>query len=84
MSSTYASPLDLVERGLDELASISPEFRTLDETQELLLRISRLISRAEVHRSSDDHCSGDSAGTSVTQPSHGGAHGKVATHVLGS
>ena len=27
MSSTYASPLDLVERGLDELASIGPEFR---------------------------------------------------------
>ena len=28
MSSTYAAPLDLVERGLDELAAISPEFRT--------------------------------------------------------
>ena len=30
--------------------AISPEFRTLDEKQELLLRISRLISRAEGER----------------------------------
>ena len=50
MSSTYASPLDLVERGLDELAAIGPEFRTVGERQELLLRISRLISRAEAER----------------------------------
>ena len=50
MSSTYASPLDLVERGLDELASISPEFRSIDEKQEFLLRISQLISRAEAER----------------------------------
>ncbi len=50
MSSTYASPLDLVERGLDELASIGPEFRTVGEKQELLLRLSRLISRAEAER----------------------------------
>ncbi len=50
MSSTYASPLDLVERGLDELAAISSEFRTVDERQDLLLRLSRLISRAEAER----------------------------------
>jgi hypothetical protein len=50
MSSTDASPLDLVERGLDELAAISPEFRTITEEQELLLRISRLISRDEGER----------------------------------
>ena len=50
MSSTYALPLDLVERGLDELAAIGPEFRTVGEKQELLLRISRLISRAEAER----------------------------------
>jgi hypothetical protein len=35
---------------LDELASISPEFCTVHEKQELLLRISRLISRAEAER----------------------------------
>jgi hypothetical protein len=41
MSSTYASPLDLVERGLDEVAAIGPEFRTVVERREFLLRISR-------------------------------------------
>ena len=50
MSSTYASPLDLVERGLDELASIGPEFRSTSERQEFLLRISRVIGRAEAER----------------------------------
>ena len=50
MSSTSASPFDLVERGLDELAAISPAFRTLGERRELLLRLSRLISRAEAER----------------------------------
>ena len=38
MSSTYAEPLDLVERGLDELAPIGPEFRSTGERQEFLLR----------------------------------------------
>ena len=47
MSSTYASPLDLVERGLDELAAISPEFRSTGERQEFLLRVARVISRVE-------------------------------------
>ena len=28
MSSTYASPLEAVERGLDELAAIDPGYRT--------------------------------------------------------
>jgi hypothetical protein len=50
MSSTYASPLDLVERGLDELAAIGPELRTVAERQEFLLRISRVIGRAEAER----------------------------------
>ena len=50
MSSTYASAARPVERGLDELAAISPEFRTVAEKQELLLRISRVISRAEAER----------------------------------
>ena len=50
MSSAYASPLDLVERGLDELGAIDPGYRTTAEKQELLLRISRVISRAEGER----------------------------------
>ena len=50
MSSTYAEPLDRLDGGLDELAAICPEFRTVAERQELLLRISRLISRAEAER----------------------------------
>jgi hypothetical protein len=45
MSSTYASPLDLVERGLDELASIGPEFRSTGERQEFLLRVARAKAR---------------------------------------
>ena len=50
VSSTYAEPLDLVERGLDEVAAIDPGYRTVGEKQELLLRLSRLISRAEAER----------------------------------
>ena len=45
MPSTYASPLDLVERGLDELAAVGPEFRTLAEKQEFLLRVARVKAR---------------------------------------
>src|SRR5215204_930435 len=45
MSSTYAEPLDLVERGLDELAAIGPEFRTLGERREFLLRVARVKAR---------------------------------------
>ena len=45
MSSTYTSPLDLVERGLDELGSIGPEFRTLAERREFLLRVARVKAR---------------------------------------
>ena len=41
MSSTYAEPLDRLDGVLDELASISPEFRTIGERQEFLLRIAR-------------------------------------------
>ena len=50
MSSTYAEPLDLVERGLDELATIDPGYRTAGEKQEVLLRLLRVISRAEGER----------------------------------
>ena len=50
MSNTYAGPLDRLERGLDELAAISPEFRSAAEKQELLTLISRLITRAQAQR----------------------------------
>ena len=45
MSSTYATPLDLVERGLDELAAIGPEFRSAGERQGFLLRVARVKAR---------------------------------------
>ena len=45
MSSTYASPLDLVERGLDELAAIGPEFRSTGERQGFLLWVARAKAR---------------------------------------
>jgi hypothetical protein len=45
MSSTYAEPLDLVERGLDELAAIDPGYRTIGEKQELLLGLARVRAR---------------------------------------
>ena len=50
MSSTHAEPLDLVERGLDELAAIDPGYRTTAEKQEVLVRLSRVIARAEAAR----------------------------------
>ncbi len=34
MSSTYAAPLDMVERGLDDLAQIAPEYRTTTEKRD--------------------------------------------------
>ena len=43
MSSTYAEPLDRLDGVLDELASISPEFRSTGERQEFLLRVARAI-----------------------------------------
>ncbi|HET9996548.1 MAG TPA: hypothetical protein VFQ17_03480 [Nocardioides sp.] len=45
MSSTYASPLDLVERVVDELAAIGPEFRSAGERREFLLRVARVKAR---------------------------------------
>src|SRR6187200_2181129 len=50
MSSTYAEPLDRLDAVVDELASIGPEFRSTGEKRELLLRISRVIGRAEAVR----------------------------------
>ncbi len=45
MSTTYAEPLDRLDGVLDELAAISPEFRTSGERQELLLRVARAKAR---------------------------------------
>ena len=50
MSTTYTGPLDRVHGAMDELAAISPEFRTTAEKQEHLVGISRLIARAEAER----------------------------------
>ncbi len=50
MSSTYAAPLDMVERGLDDLAQIAPEYRTTTEKRDVLVRLSRIAARAEAER----------------------------------
>ena len=50
MSTTYAGPLRLIGEGLDELAAISPEFRSTGEKKEFLVEVSRLIARAEAER----------------------------------
>ena len=44
MSSTYAEPLEVLARGLDDLAAIDPGYRTTGEQQELLVGLSRFIS----------------------------------------
>jgi hypothetical protein len=50
MSSTYAEPLEVIERGLDDLAQIDPGYRTTGEQKDLLVGLSRFISRAEAER----------------------------------
>jgi hypothetical protein len=50
MSSTYAEPLEVLARGLDDLATIDPGYRTTGERKELLVGLSRVISRAEAER----------------------------------
>jgi hypothetical protein len=50
MSSTYAEPLAVIERGLDELARIDPGYRTVGEQQDVLVGLSRVIARAEAER----------------------------------
>jgi len=45
VSSTYAEPLDRFDAVLDELAGIAPEFRSVAERQELLLRLARVKAR---------------------------------------
>jgi hypothetical protein len=49
MSTSYTGPLERIEGALDELAAISPEFRSTGEEQELV-GISRLISHADAKR----------------------------------
>ena len=87
MASTYASPLEVVERGLDDLAAISPEFRTTPEKQEFLVGISRLIARAEAERlrvlaASDDiaEATGDRSTASWLATQTRDAHGTVRRH----
>ena len=50
MSSTYAEPLEVVERGLDELARIDPGYRTVAERQDWMVRLARIESRAVAER----------------------------------
>ena len=45
MSSTYAEPLDLVERGLDDLAAIEPGYQQRPRKQQFLLRLARAKAR---------------------------------------
>jgi hypothetical protein len=92
MSSTYAEPLDRLEAVLDQLAGIAPEFRSTDEKQELLLRITRLIGRAEAERlrvlaAADDiaEVTGDRSTASWLATQTRDAHGTVRRHAaLGS
>src|SRR5215210_3400049 len=50
MSSTYAEPLAVLARGLDDLAAIDPGYRTTGEQKDLLVGLSRFITRAEAER----------------------------------
>lgn len=50
MSTTYTEPLARLEGGLDELAAIAPEFRTVGEKQDLLVGLGRVIARAQAEQ----------------------------------
>src|SRR5215218_8737174 len=50
MSSTYAEPLEVLERGLDELGRIEPGYRKVSEKKDLLVRLSRIAARVEAER----------------------------------
>jgi sugar phosphate isomerase/epimerase len=87
MSSTYAEPLDRLDAVLDELAAIGPEFRTVADRQEFLLRISRVIGRAEAERlrvlaASDDIAvaTGDRSTATWLATQTREAHGTVRRH----
>jgi hypothetical protein len=50
MSSTYAEPLEVIERALDDLAAIDPGYRATGEHKDVLIALARVISRAEAER----------------------------------
>src|SRR5215213_3607405 len=50
MSSTYADPLAVIERALDDLAQINPGYRTVGEQQDWMVRLSRIESRVVAER----------------------------------
>jgi hypothetical protein len=50
MSNTYAEPFDRLEACLDEVTSIDPTYRSTREKQEALLRLSKLITRAQAEQ----------------------------------
>src|SRR5829696_7095342 len=50
MSSTYAEPLEVLERGLDDLARIDPGYRTIAEQQDWMVRLARIESRVVAER----------------------------------
>jgi Domain of unknown function (DUF222)/HNH endonuclease len=87
MSSTYAEPLDRLDAVLDELAVIGPEFRTLAERQEFLLRVARVKARVvaeelRVLAASDDIAgeTGDRSTASWLATQTRDAHGTVRRH----
>ena len=87
MSSTYAEPLDRLERGLDELAAIGPEFRSTGERQEFLLRVARVKARVvaeelRVLAASDDVAeeTGDRSTAIWLATQTSDAHGTVRRH----
>ena len=87
MSSTYAEPLDLVERGLDDLAAIDPGHRTTAEKQQFLLRVARAKARLvaeelRVLAASDDvaEVTGDRSTATWLAHQTREAHGTVRRH----
>src|SRR3990170_7501969 len=89
MSGTYASPLDLVERGLDELSAIDPGYRTTGEKQEVLVRLARVKARVaavelRVLAAADDiaEATGDRSTASWLAQETREAHGTVRRHAV--
>ncbi len=87
MSSAYAEPLDRLERGLDELAAMGPEFRSTGERQEFLLRTARAKARLvaqelRVLAASDDiaEATGDRSTAAWLATRTREAHGTVRRH----
>ena len=84
MSTTYTEPLARIEGGLDELAAIAPEFRTVSEKQQLLVGLSRVIARAQAEQlrllaTADDiaEATGDRTTASWLATATRDAHGRV-------